>query len=261
MSSIALLLVGTAVLSAETNLERGKRLVDESLAALGGNKFLAVQDRIESGRAYSFYRERLTGLAVAKIYTRYLKENVPGQVRQRERQAFGKDEDSLVLLLENDGYQITYRGAVPLKQDRLHRYKESVLRNYFYILRVRRNEPGIIYEYRGSDIWSNMPVEKVDITDNENRVVTVYLHRTTKLPVRQVSIRRDPETKERIEDTVIYTKFRDAGGGVQWPFNILSERNGEKVFELFSESVAVNQNLTDELFTVPGNTKILKREK
>jgi hypothetical protein len=143
----------------------------------------------------------------------------------------------------------------------LHRYKESVLRNYLYILRMRRNEPGIIFESRGSDIWSNMPVEKVDITDSENRVVTVYLHRTTKLPVRQVSIRRDPETKDRIEDTVIYTKFRDAGGGVQWPYNILSERNGEKVFELFSESVTVNQNLTDELFTVPGTTKILKREK
>jgi hypothetical protein len=261
MRKLFLLLFCAALLPAETNLERGKRLIHESLNALGGEKFLAMEDRIESGRAYSFYRERLTGLAVAKIYTRYLKENVPGQVRQRERQTFGKDEDSVILLLENDSYQITYRGAIPLKQDRLYRYKESVLRNYFYILRMRMKEPGMIFEYRGSDIWSNIPVEKVDITDNENRVVTVYLHRTTKLPVRQISVRRDPQTKERIEDSSIYTKFRDAGGGVQWPFNILSERNGEKVFELFSESVVINQNLTDELFTVPADAKILKRER
>ena len=261
MRSAVLLLCAAALLPAETNLERGKRLIDESLAALGGAKFLAVEDRIETGRAYSFYRERLTGLAVAKIYTRYLKENVPGEIRQRERQTFGKDEDSVILLMEKEGYQITYRGAIPLKHDRLHRYKESVLRNYLYILRMRMKEPGMIFEHRGSDVWSNMPVEKVDITDNENRVVTVYLHRTTKLPVRQVSVRRDPETKERIEDSTIYTKFRDAGGGVMWPFNVMSERNGEKVFELFSESVTLNQNLTDDLFTVPGNMKVLKREK
>ena len=36
--------------------ERGKRAIDETLAALGGDRFLAVQDRTESGRAYSFYR-------------------------------------------------------------------------------------------------------------------------------------------------------------------------------------------------------------
>ena len=76
-------------LAAETNLERGKRVVDEALAALGGEKFLAMADRIESGRAYSFYRERLSGLSLAKIYTRYLtrpEPPVPGYLGVRERQ-------------------------------------------------------------------------------------------------------------------------------------------------------------------------------
>ena len=30
------------------------------------------------------------------------------------------------------------------------------------------------------------------------------------------------------------------------------ERNGEKTYEIFSESVTVNQGLADNLFTVPG---------
>src|SRR4051794_12157040 len=92
------LFFGAVAIHAETDLQRGKRVVDEALAALGGDKFLAMTDRIESGRAYSFYRAELTGLAIAKIYTRY--RTVPnGKVAVEERQGFGKKEDSSVLFM------------------------------------------------------------------------------------------------------------------------------------------------------------------
>ena len=61
-------------------------MVDEALQALGGDAFLHMQDRVESGRGYGFYREQLSGLAVVKIYTRYLAP-VPGQIAIRERDA------------------------------------------------------------------------------------------------------------------------------------------------------------------------------
>ncbi len=53
-------------LSAETKAERGKRVIDEALAALGGEKYLSMENRLETGRAYSFYRDRLTGLSVSR---------------------------------------------------------------------------------------------------------------------------------------------------------------------------------------------------
>ncbi len=148
-----------------------------------------------------------------------------------------------------------------MKSDRYERYADSTRRNFFYILRHRLNEPGMVYEYRESTVWQNTPVDIVDIIDSDNNSVAVYFHRTTKLPVRQVFYRRDPLTKERNEEVSIYSKYRDVGGGVQWPFNILSERNGEKVFELFSESVTINSGLSDNLFTLPGDAKMLPAEK
>ena len=63
--------------AAETAQDRGKRVVNEALAALGGDAFLHMEDRVESGRAYSFYRGELAGLSVAKIYTRYLVQPNP----------------------------------------------------------------------------------------------------------------------------------------------------------------------------------------
>lgn len=249
-----------ALASAETSQERGKRVIDGALAALGGDKFLAMQDRVEFGRAYSFYREELSGLSFAKIYTRYLtrpEPPVPGFVGVRERQAFGKKEDNSVLFNEKDAFEITYRGARPIPAEQFDRFRESTFRNVFYILRQRMGEPGLIFESHGSDVVDNLPVERVAITDSDNRVITVDFQISTKLPVRQVTFRRDPKTNERIEEVSVFTKFRDVGGGVMWPFVIQRMRDGEKIFEIYSETVTINQGLTDNIFTLPSDMKIL----
>ncbi len=248
-------------LPAETNLERGKRVVDESLKALGGSRFVAMEDRIESGRAYSFYREQLSGLSLAKIYTRYLtrpEPPVPGYLGVRERQVFGKKQDTAVLFSDDKGYDITFRGARPLDQSLIDRFKESTLRNIFYILRQRLGEPGLIFESKGSDVVDNQPVEIVDIVDGENRLVTVNFHASTHLPSQQIYVRRDPVTREQIEELSVFTKYRDVGGGVKWPYTILRKRNGEKIFEIFSDSVTINQDLRDNMFTIDTKIKILK---
>lgn len=260
MKKLFLLLVCASLASAETSLERGKRVVMEALQALGGKNYLALEDRVEQGRAYSFYRERLSGLSIATIYTRYITTPDSKKILGvREREAFGKNEDSSVLFLENgEGWDITWRGARPLQADLLARYRETTLHNIFYILRQRLNEPGMIFDSQGADVILNQPVEIVDITDANNDSVTVYFNKDTKLPVRQVFYRRDPQTRDRIEEVSEFARYRDVGGGVQWPLTIHRERNGEKIYEIFSESVKINQDLTDNIFTLPSNVKKLK---
>jgi hypothetical protein len=244
---------------AQADEARGKKVVYEALAALGGDKYLSMTDRVETGRAYSFFRERLSGLARATIYTRYAPSAEPGKLAVEERQAFGKEEETAVLFQRNgDAWELTFRGARPLAQDRTARYVESTTRNVLYILRTRLNEPGMIFESRGSDVVDNMPVEIVDIIDSENRTTTVYFHRSTKLPVRQMFYRRDPKTRERDEEVTVFSKYRDVGDGVQWPFAIERSRNGEKIFEMYAESVTINKALPDNLFELPSGVKKLK---
>jgi hypothetical protein len=249
-------------LQAETAQEKGKRIVNECLDALGGDRYLKMENREETGRAYSFYREQLSGLSIAKIYTRYY-PGVPDtahELAQRERENFGKKEDYGVLFTEKDAWDITYRGARPIPADRFTRYKETTLRDVFYILRVRFHEPGMIFESRGSDVIENSPVEIVDISDADNRTTTVYFHQITKLPVRQVFFRRDEVTKDRDEEVTRYTKYRDAGG-VQWPFAIQRDRNGEKIYEIFSDSVKFdNPKESESLYSLPSTIKLLKPE-
>lgn len=244
----------SAGLMAQTPAEqRGKKIVDQAVEALGGNAFLTMEDRTEAGRAYSYYHDQISGLSIAKIYTRYITvaPNKTGELQgQRERQAFGKNEDSAVLFTEDGGWEISWRGAKELPKDRVDRYRESLLRNVFYLFRQRLHEPGMIFEFRGSDVWENLPVDIVDITDSEDRLITVYFHQSTHLPVRQLYRRKNAETKEQDEESTLFARYQETAG-VQWPHQIRRERNGEKVYEIFAESVKINKDLTDELFSVP----------
>ena len=85
--------------SVETQSEiRGKKIVADAIAALGGDSFLTMADRTESGRAYSYYHDQISGLSVAKIYTRYLTvdPSKSGEaLGQIEKEVYGKTEDTV----------------------------------------------------------------------------------------------------------------------------------------------------------------------
>ena len=117
----------------------------------------------------------------------------------------------------------------------------------------------MIFQSKGADVWQNQPVEIVDIVDADNDVVTVYFHQSAKFPVRQLYYRRDPKTRERFEEVTEYGTFWEGEGGVWWPLTLLRTRDGQKIFEMFSESVSVNQGLSESLFVLPSTIKILRR--
>ncbi len=266
---IPLVFTGARALSqtSESKQARAKRIVDEAIAALGGDKFAAMRDRLETGRAYSFYRDRLTGLSRAAIYTRYVRRPdpipVPPGIYVRERQAFldKKNKEEYALLFdETDCWQIGFRGARPASKENLTRWRDSTRRNIFYTLRQRLGEPGLLVESTGSEIFENQAVELVEFVDDDNASVTVYFSRSTKLPVRQVFFWRDPISRERHEEVTIFSKYRSSSG-VMWPWAITRTRDGDKIFEIVSDSVRVNQDLDDSRFTLPANVKILPEGK
>jgi hypothetical protein len=240
-------------LRAETTQERGRHIIDQTINALGGDGFRFLQTRTEQGRAYSFYREQITALSIARFHTKYTPE---GEV---QRQAFGKKFDDVVILTPTAGWEVTYRGAKPLPDERIKQFRETMLHDVFFILRARINEPGMTFEARGRDVVENQPVEIIDVFDADNRNVTVWINSTTWLPVKQRFQRWDPTIKDRREEVTRYTKYREAGNGVVWPHDIERERDGEKVFELYSERVVIGEDLKDDLFRLPPGLTILKK--
>jgi hypothetical protein len=143
----------------------------------------------------------------------------------------------------------------------VNQFRLATLHNIFYILRERLGEPGLIIEWRETGFFDNRPVAIVDVTDASNHTETVYFDQGTKFPVRQIYSRKDPVDNSKLEEVTIFDKYRDVGGGVMWPFTVRRERNGEKIFEMYSETVEINKDLAESMFALPPNLKILKKEK
>jgi hypothetical protein len=258
--TFALSLTASTVFAGETAKERGKRLVDKVIEGLGGNAFRNMRTRTEIGRASSFYRDQLTGYSQSRIYTKYLEPDADAKILELQRQVFGnKKDDGAVLFTTNEGYDVTYRGAKPLADDKVQQFRDATLHDIFYILRERVSEPGIEFEAAGADIVENQPVEALDIYDSENRNIRVWVNADTFLPVKQRYYRWDPVINDRREEVTRYTTYRAAGSGIMWPHAISRERDTEMVSGLRSERVTVNDPLPDSLFELPNGIKILKK--
>jgi hypothetical protein len=260
MKCIVLFLAFAMAAGAQSKQERGRAIMQDAVEALGGERFLTLRDVTESGRVYSFYDEKLSGLSRAVIQTRYydpaggsLKS---GELYVRQRQTYGKNADWYLLFNNTDGYEVTFRGAKQVHADRFARYKASMSLDILYILRQRLKEPGLLFEDEGTDVLENQPVRIVNIIDSDNEMLTVYFDRSTKLPVKSRYYRRDPTTRVRFEEVTVYGRYRDVGG-VQWPHVLSRYRDGERVFQLFTDTVAVNSDLSEGLFVLPTGLKIL----
>ncbi len=261
---LAAVCCAAAAPGAETAAQRkGGELIDQCLAALGGDAFLRMRDRVQTGRAYQFYQEQLRGLAVVTYYIRYdfpPSSPEPGWIGIRERRDFGKNKDWSALFFDGKGYEITFRGAQPYPESYMQQYRERVRRDIFYILKYRRHEPGMIFEALGSEILDLQPTDSLRITDAGNQQLMVYFLKSSHLPMRQEYIRRDPKTREVFRERGHYSKYRTTAG-VTLPWTVLLERDGEKIFEMFVETMEINKGLEDSLFELKKGVKILPQEK
>lgn len=256
--AFALSLAAGGVLAAETSRDRAKRVIDRTIEALGGEAFRNMSTRTEIGKAFTFYRDKLTAMYPARIYTKYLERDGKSPLYEMQRQALGKDQADTILFTTNEAYEVTFRGARPLPADQVKQFRENTLQNIFYILRERLGEPGIDFDSGGIDVVENQPVEIVDVYDAEDRKIRVWINSDSFLPARQRYYSWDPLINDRHEEVTHFTKYRKVGA-IMWPFEVARDRDDEKYSQLLSEQVTADDPLPDSMFQLPNGIKMLPR--
>lgn len=252
----------TATLVAVTSLVSGQgvsspkaeEILNETIDALGGKSFQTMTTIEEAGRAYAFRRGNLSALAVIRIVRKYPDPAAApaGAPAILEHQYYGPKEDTAAMTLYDRAFDITYRGYTPVDEENTARIREGWLHNFFYIARQRLPREKYIVEYIGTDLVNNQPALGIRLVDPEYRVTELWVHRTTKLPIRQTFTRRDPKTNLPIEEVTEWDKYREVAGGIKLPFYVRRESRGQKVFEMFTSEVTVNQAVPDAVFQLPN---------
>lgn len=244
---------------AQAQPDRGPEIIAGAIKALGGDAFVHLQNRVVKGRIYSFFHDQLSGLDVATIYTQYLDQAPLKGVGIRERELLGKKQDYSYLFLEDQGWDVTFRGARPIPDEDWARYLRTTRNDIFYILRERQNEPGITYDYGGTETYLSAQVDVVDIIDAENQTVRVFFDHNSMLPLHEKFTWLDPETKQRNDETADFDKYRNCGGGVMLPYSVQRDRNGYKSYQMFASKIDVNQTLPTNVFDLPPGARVLKK--
>ena len=237
--------------------DKAKAIVELALQALGGDRYLKMHTRLATGRVYSFFRDQTSGSDIARIYTEYLPEVPTHGVAVRERQFFGKKQDYSNLFLEAQAWELTFRGALPVAPEILDRHQRTTRNDILYFLKFRRQEPGLYYDFIGSEVYLSRHVEIVEITDAERQGIRVYFDHNTHLPIRETFTWLDPDTKYRNDEILEFDKYREIGSGIMWPFTVERARNGYKTFQMFANTVEANPNPPQNTFSLPSKMKVL----
>ena len=254
----AALAAGTTLNAGSAPAGRAKEIVDRAVAALGGSNFLQLKSVTSSGRGYGFFRGELKGLDLQKSMLEYLADNSKG-LHVRQRVWIGKKQDYSLLYTPNAAYEVTFRGVRPFPDEQWEKYERSTRNNILYVLRTRLNEPGLQFDYAGSEVFISRHVEIIEITDSTDQVIRVYFDHNSGLPLHETYQWFDPAMKVRNDEAIDFDKYRDAGGGIMWPYSVERESNGYKVSQFFADKVEVNQSVPADTFDLPTGSKMLKK--
>jgi hypothetical protein len=116
-----------------------------------------------------------------------------------------------------------------------------------YVLRFAVNEPETTLQYLGRDMIDFKRVDILELRDDDRTRITLYIDRSTGLPVKK-SVRRlnNPALEEEL-----YSNYHEIQGVVT-PLLIHRYTDGQKTMEIRFESVSYNNAFADTLFLAPA---------
>jgi hypothetical protein len=224
----------------ELSAAKAKQVLQQLIAALGGQTYLQMKSSECEGRYANFgHNGDTSGFVKAKSFWNY-----PDTLRIE----YGKKGNIIDLYAGEVGWTLDRGGVSEEPVTSMSDFQVSLKSNINYLLRVRLNEPGLLLRYGGTGVDELREVEWVEVTDTEQRTFRIAMDRTTHLPVKSKVNAVDNETGERREDVTIYTNFQPKEG-VQMPMQVTRHRDGRRISQAFFDSCEINPNLPADFFT------------
>ena len=227
----------------DVNAQKARTLLDQCIAAMGGQAWLDIKDMQQEGRTYGYSNGSPTGMGT--LFWRFWKWP------DKERTEFTKQRDVAYVYNGDKGYEVTFKGTaamdpVDLKNFLLRRDHslETVLRGWL-------QDPKTALFYDGPAIAEQRHTDSVTLLNANNDSVTLFLDDRTHLPVKKQFEHRAPD---RLKDTEVevFDNWR-VEQGIPTPHSILRSHNGEIVNQRFITTVKYNVDLPDKMFEATVN--------
>ncbi len=245
----------------ETQEQKGKRLLDAMVEALGGDAWLNKKTMYREGQTAAFFRGEPNGSVVQFVeYKKFATATSPELARDeflswRGVITPGKKKDVVHLWTADQGYEVTYKGQIPLPEKQVSDYMRRRAHSLEEVVTKWVKQPGVVIISDGSGMRDRRPVDKVTIMAANNDAVTVEIDQNTHLPLQRSFQWRNLQFKDQDIDEEVYGDWR-IFDGISTPMNMTNYRNGDMSAQNFYTKVRFNQPQTDDLY---DHTKLLKK--
>ena len=239
---------------------KAKQVLQQVIAALGGQAYLNVHDTQCDGREAQFGTAgALTGFTLFRDIWLLPDKNRVEYFSKGEHTILGFLMGSDELLITHGGAMITVfsgqegwsldkSGVSEQPEDLIKNFNEQLKSGMNTMLRKRRNEPGVDVRYAGTDLIDLKEAEWIEFTDSDHREMRLGIDKFTRLPARWIVTTRNPETRVNSEVITSYTQYRTLDG-VKTPLSIELSRDDRKLTQTFLTDCKYNSDLAPQLFT------------
>ena len=237
----------------ESPEERGRKLLDQMLEALGGDAWLNRHNVREFGHLAHFFQGAPNGYVVDFTTIRqFASADHPdalriGFITDKSMILPGKKIDIVQIWADNSGHEVTYKGNTTLPKEQIEDYYRRQDHSIESIFRVWLKAPGVVVIDGGSTMVERRLTERVTVLSVINDAVTLDIDIATHLPRRRTFEWRNNTFKDRDEDAEEYDDYHTIQG-LPTPFTITRYHNGEMAIQTFITKVEYDVDLPPGTF-------------
>lgn len=234
--------------------DRGRKLLEQMVEALGGEKWLNRTTWVEYGQTAHFYKSApdpyVTGFeeyyrgepfAERIIHVEHIANlaalGLPGR----------NHHDVATVWTDAGGWEVTYKGKKELPKEDVAEFQVVRTHSLEVIVKQWLKQPGAIVTYDGTDMLGRRLVQKVNVINEANDGAEIALEESTHLPVAITFKVRNQTYKDFDTEMVEFSDYHDIQG-IETPMTITRYKNGDMVSQRFMKKVDYSVQVAPDLF-------------
>lgn len=232
--------------SSDASVAKARTALDAMVKALGGDRWLNLQNAYMTGRIAAFYQGKPTGGTI-----QFWDWKTP-EMERLDLDEKSHDRHRWVQLFEaNQCREVTYKGIEPMKAPSGPDPCQSAMRSRNHSIeaavKVWMKDPNTVLMWEGQTLAERHLTDQVTLINDQNDSITIQMDSDTHLPLRRTWYWRDPVYKDRNEETEEYADYHMVDG-LPMPFTISRSHNGDMIQERYVFKGGYNIQLPPELF-------------
>ena len=231
-----------------------RRLLAAMVDALGGQKWLTLQNTYLEGRTSGFYQGKPTG-AITDFFS--LRTPPTPQSQGQERIEFTKKRDVVSIYNPTEAWEITFRGKKALPEEQAQDYFRRRDHSVETAILVWLKDPQTVLLWEGQTVAERHLTDQITLISVANDAITLQLDTETHLPLRRVFRWRDPVYKDKNEEVDAYDDYHTITG-IATPFTITRFHNGDMINQRFLYRAAYNVPVAPDAFNADAASAKIK---